>query len=70
MTDITLNTADCIRTAQGIFTERVHNVCTGTVVEIPRAALDYLMMGFSAAVIVVISIAFTNILWSARRARW
>lgn len=67
--DVNVNAAECIRSATHIGFERIHNICSGAVVDVPWGAGDWVG---AAAVSGLLLVAFSAIIflgcamWSLR----
>lgn len=59
-TNVNLNAADCLRSVSDIGMNHVHNICTGTITDVPWGQADWLL-----AVILTIFLGGAGLLFIA-----
>lgn len=69
-TNVNLNASDCLRSVSDIGSTHVHNICTGTITDVPWGSADWMFAIVFALFLGGIGLMMLAMAWSTIRDRY
>lgn len=68
--NVNLNAADCLRSVSDIWSTHVHNICTGTIADVPWGSADWVLAIVLTLLFGGMGLAMLAMAWSTIRDRY